>query len=257
MSASVLGRLLRRDRILTVGGLSAAIVLSWAYLLAGAGMDMPDMAGMLMPAEPVAWTAGYVGILVVMWAVMMAAMMLPGAAPTILLYEMIVRRRTQTAAAAGAGMFALGYVAVWVAFSGAAVVLQYALAEAALLSPGMKTTSVVAAGGVLVAAGAYQWTPWKHACLRRCRSPLEFLLMHWRRGTTGAFAMGLRHGAFCVGCCWVLMLLLFVGGVMNIGWVAGIAVYVFVEKVVPAGVWVGRIAGAGLVLWGAAILSGF
>lgn len=257
MPESVLRRVLKRDRTLTVGGLLVAIALCWAYLLAGAGMDMPDMSGMLMPAEPVAWTVGYVGIQFAMWAVMMAAMMLPSAAPTILLYDMIARRLAQTAPAAGAGMFALGYVAAWAAFSVAAVLLQLGLAESALLSAGLKTTSVAVAGGVLVAAGLYQWTPWKHACLRRCRSPLEFLMMHWRKGAAGAFEMGLRHGAFCLGCCWALMLLLFVGGIMNLAWVAGIALYVLVEKIAPGGAWIGRIAGIGLVLWGAVILAHF
>lgn len=151
-------------------------------------------------------------------------------------------------------MFGLGYIAVWAGFSVAAVVLQYGLDKAKLLSPMMETTSVALAGALLILAGLYQWTPLKQTCLRHCRSPLEFIMTQWRGGPRGAFAMGLRHGAFCLGCCWVLMLLLFVGGVMNFVWIAGIAAFVLVEKTAPAGHWLGRIIGVALVAWGGATL---
>jgi predicted metal-binding membrane protein len=154
----------------------------------------------------------------------------------------------------GAGVFGLGYILVWAAFSLVAVGLQFGLDQAALLSPMMSTTSATLAAVVLMAAGLYQWTPLKQACLRRCRSPLEFLMTEWRVGARGALVMGLRHGAFCLGCCWMLMLLLFVGGIMNVAWVAGIALFVLIEKVAPAGHWIGRAAGAALVVWGAATL---
>jgi predicted metal-binding membrane protein len=150
-------------------------------------------------------------------------MMLPGAAPMILFYSAIARRRSKAApAAAAAGVFSLGYLAIWAIFSLAAAALQIGLELTALLSPAMKTTSIAVAGIVLIAAGVYQWTPLKHACLRRCRSPLEFVMLHWRAGTRGAFTMGFRHGGYCVGCSWLLMLLLFIGGVMNIAWIAAI-----------------------------------
>jgi predicted metal-binding membrane protein len=202
------------------------------------------------------WTPGYLAVLVVMWAVMMAAMMLPSAAPMILLYGAIAdRRKAKGDTAVGAGVFGFGYIVVWAGFSLIAVALQFGLDSLALLSPMMSTTSKWLAGSVLIAAGLYQWTPLKQACLRRCRSPLEFLTTEWRAGARGAFLMGLRHGTYCLGCCWLLMLLLFVGGIMNIAWIAGIAVFVLIEKVAPAGHWIGRAAGAALVVWGAATLA--
>ncbi len=186
---------------------------------------------------------------------MMAAMMLPSAAPMILLYATIARRRSERGeSATAAGVFAFGYLAVWSVFSLAATALQHELEKAALLSPMMEATSITLAGAVLIAAGLYQWTPLKQACLRYCRSPLDFLLAYWRPGAPGAFLMGLRHGAVCLGCCWLLMLLLFAGGVMNLAWIAGIAVFVLVEKLSPAGHWIGRAAGALLVAWGGATL---
>ena len=248
---------LRRDRLLVVSCLLFAVVLSWAWLLAGAGM-MQEMGDMLMPMSSGPWTAGHALLVLVMWAVMMAAMMLPSAAPMILFHAAIARRRSERgesgASAAASGAFASGYLLVWVAFSLAATGLQFGLERAALLSPMMESTSVALAGAVLIAAGLYQWTPLKKACLRYCRSPLDFVLTQWRPGARGAFLMGLRHGAVCVGCCWVLMLLLFVGGVMNFAWIAGIALFVLVEKLGPAGHWIGRGAGALLMAWGCATL---
>ena len=129
------------------------------------------------------------------------------------------------------------------------------LDQGALLSPMMNTTNKVLAGAVLIGAGLYQWTPLKQSCLHRCRSPLDFLMTEWREGQRGALIMGLRHGSYCLGCCWVLMLLLFVGGIMNIGWIAGIALFVLVEKLAPAGHWIDQGAGAVLVLWGVATLA--
>ena len=249
-------RLLRRDRLLVVAGLSAVVVLSWAYLLAGAGMDMHEMDGMLMPMATPDWTPATFVTMLLMWAVMMAAMMLPSAAPMILLYATISRRtRARGGQAASSGMFAAGYIVVWAGFSVAVVVLQYALHQAALVSPMMEVTSVTLAGLVLISAGVYQWTPLKQACLRQCRSPLEFMTTQWRSGVRGAVAMGLRHGAYCLGCCWVLMLLLFVGGVMNLAWIAGLALFVLVEKLSPAGHWIGKVAGVALVGWGGATLA--
>jgi predicted metal-binding membrane protein len=165
------------------------------------------------------------------------------------------RRQTTVDSRADAGVFGVGYVVVWAAFSLVAVALQFGLEQAALLSPMMSTTSRALAGAVLIGAGVYQWTPLKQDCLRRCRSPLDFLMTEWREGRRGAFVMGLRHGGYCLGCCWVLMLLLFVGCIMNIAWVAGIAVFVLVEKLAPAGHWIGRGAGVALILWGVATLS--
>lgn len=249
-----LQQLLQRERAVVAGGLLAAVGLAWAYLLAGAG-TMEEMDGMLMPMSSGPWTAGHAAVMLAMWAVMMVAMMLPGAAPTILLYASIARRRAGGGTQApGTLAFAAGYLAVWSAFSIAAVALQFVLERAALLSPMMETTSIALAAALLAGAGAYQWTPLKRDCLRRCRSPLEFVLTQWREGRRGAFAMGWRHGAYCVGCCWVLMLLLFVGGVMNLAWIAGLAVYVLIEKLAPAGHWIARAGGVALIGWGLALL---
>jgi predicted metal-binding membrane protein len=268
-SASLLERALRRDRAIVVAGLLAVVVLAWLELLrevaAMAGMatapaSMPGMAmeGMAMPdmAMPAATlSTSHALAITAMWAVMMAAMMLPAASPMILFYTRIAGARAAARKAAGAtGVFVLGYLAVWAFFSIGAAALQLAFERYALLSPAMRGTSTVLAGLVLVAAGVYQFTPAKRACLRHCRSPLEFVMLHWQPGARGAFAMGVRHGAYCVGCCWLLMLLLFVGGVMNVAWIAGIALYVLVEKTVPAGHWVSRAAGVVLILAGASTL---
>ena len=245
---------LRRERTLVVGCLLFVISLSWAYLLMGAGM-MEEMGDMLMPMSSGPWTPGHALLVLAMWAVMMAAMMLPSAAPMLLLHATLARRQGERGEpAAASGAVAAGYLTTWVAFSLAATTLQYALEQAALLSPMMQTSSRVLAGAVLITAGLYQWTPLKQACLRHCRSPLDFVMTHWRPGTRGAFAMGLRHGAVCVGCCWMLMLLLFVGGVMNLAWIAGIALFVMVEKLSPAGHWIALGAGLLLIIWGAATM---
>ncbi|MDW5375382.1 DUF2182 domain-containing protein [Halomonas sp. HP20-15] len=253
MATSLLERALRHDRTLVASVLLVVVVLCWAYLVVGAGV-MTGMAGEMAMA-PVAWTPAHALTLLAMWAIMMVAMMLPGAAPLLLLFVAIGRARHSSAwRMAASGMFSLGYIAIWTAFSLAAVVLQFALERAALLSPMMQTTSTALAGAVLIAAGIYQWTPLKHACLRHCRSPLDFVLTHWREGLRGAFAMGFRHGIYCLGCCWVLMLLLFVGGVMNLLWIAGLALLVLMEKLAPAGHWLGWTTGAALVVWGSVVL---
>ena len=254
MAGSAVERVLRNDRILVISGLLVVIVLSWVYLFAGAG-TMQEMGDMLMPMSSGPWTVKHAMVMLVMWAVMMAAMMLPSATPMILLYATIARNRhAKGQPAVESGIFMLGYGAIWIAFSLGAVALQFALEKAAMLSPMMEATSITLAGGLLIAAGIYQWTPLKQACLLRCRSPLDFVLTHWRNGARGAFVMGVWHGTYCVGCCWMLMLLLFVGGVMNLGWIAGIAIFVLVEKLVPAGHWIGRGAGVLLIGWGAATL---
>ncbi|MBA5690501.1 DUF2182 domain-containing protein [Rugamonas apoptosis] len=256
MTAAMLARVLRHERLPPVAAVMLVVAIAWAYLLAGAG-TMEEMDGMLMPMSAGRWTAGHALIMLGMWIVMMVAMMLPSALPVLLLYGTIVRRK---AAQQGAGpgyavaLFALGYLAVWSLFSVAAVALQYVLERAALLSPMMESTSIVLAGLTLVAAGVYQWTPIKSTCLAHCQSPLEFVLANWRGGGLGAFRMGVRHGAFCVGCCWPLMLLLFVGGVMNLVWIAGLAVYVLVEKLTPPGHWISRATGVVFIAWGVATL---
>jgi predicted metal-binding membrane protein len=209
---------------------------------------MPDMA---MPA--IGWIT-----IVVMWWVMMIAMMLPSAVPLILLYGRVLRHaaaQQANSAYAPATFLALGYLAVWLAFATLATGLQYALQRTGLISAMMLwSQSALLSAVVLVSAGAYQLSPLKHACLRHCRGPVSFLTHHWRPGRTGALRMGIEHGAWCVGCCWMLMALLFVGGVMNLVWIALLAVLVLAEKAAPRGALVSRATGVVLIAWGVATL---
>ena len=204
----LLHALLRRDRALVLASLVAVIMLAWAYLILGAGIEMDDMdmgGGQIMMMAP-PWTLGYAALIFLMWVIMMVAMMLPSAAPTILLVTALARDRIAPVAVP----FACGYVLVWTGFSLAATALQFGLDRAGVLSETMATSSAPLAGIVLIVAGAYQWTPLKQACLRHCRSPLAFLLGRWRQGAWGAVTNGMRHGLFCLGCCWMLMVLLIV-----------------------------------------------
>jgi predicted metal-binding membrane protein len=246
-------RLLRRDRQVVAGGLLLVTSLAWWYLLAGAGMDM----GAMDMSMPMPWSAGYAVVVFLMWWVMMAAMMLPSAAPMILLFAAINRKQRERGAPyVATGVFAAGYGLAWGAFSLIAVSVQWGLERALLLSETMVGTSIALGGALLVAAGIWQLTPLKNACLRHCRSPIHLLSHNWRKGRLGALRMGLEHGGFCLGCCWVLMVLLFYGGVMNLYWIVGLCLFVLIEKLAPAGVWVGRLAGAGLIAWGGVLLAG-
>jgi predicted metal-binding membrane protein len=208
-------------------------------------------------AMPQMQTWGWVDLvlLFVMWAVMMVAMMVPTAAPMILIFAKVNRqRRERQQPFVSTAVFLAGYLLVWSGFSLLATLAQWGLHSAALLSPMMVSTSAVLGGVLLVAAGIFQWTPLKYACLTHCRSPLSFLMTDWREGTRGALVMGLKHGSYCTGCCWFLMALLFVAGVMNLLWVATITAFVLIEKTVPRGDLVGRIAGVILVVAGFAML---
>lgn len=253
--AAPLDWVLRRDRRVAVAALAAVVVLAWGHVLLGAGMDMSAaMAGAAVPM-PMAWSPGHTAVMALMWALMMLAMMLPSAAPVILLHATVSRRKDPERGGRRAFLFALAYAAVWGGFALAATVAQWGLERAALLTPAMAANSAAVASLLFLGAGVYQLTPFKRACLRQCRSPLEFLAGHWREGSAGAFAMGVRHGAYCVGCCWAMMALLFVGGVMNLAWIAGLALLVLAEKLLPGGPVVGRLLGAGLIVWGAAGLA--
>ena len=207
--------------------------------------------GQIMLMAP-PWTPTYAALIFLMWAVMMTAMMLPSAAPTILLVAALARGRSMPSAS----LFTLGYVLVWIGFSLVVTLLQWSLDKAGLLSGAMAARSAALAGIVLIAAGAYRWTPLKQACLRHCRSPMAFLTQHWRHGALGAVSNGVQHGFFCLGCCWTLMTLLFVGGLMNLVWVAALALLVLMEKSLPWGSRMSRVTGAALVAWGALTLAG-
>jgi predicted metal-binding membrane protein len=258
MPTELFSRLLRHDRVIVLGALAAVIATAWAYLLLGAGveMEMMDMGGGQMMAMPPEWTLGYAALIFVMWVIMMAAMMLPSAAPTVLLVAALARCRLANSnlVPPTAMLFASGYLLVWCGFSLAATLLQLGLDEAGLLSETMAFGNVILASTVLIAAGVYQWTPLKDACLAHCRSPVGLLVRHWHRGMLGAVRTGIRHGLFCLGCCWMLMALLFVGGLMNLAWVAGIALFVLLEKTMPWGGRMSRLTGVLLAIWGAASL---
>ena len=261
---TVLEAVLRRDRQVVVAALIAVIAMAWLWILLGAGsgmsaMDMivgtsPDgMASMMAPAL---WTVGYASIMFTMWWVMMAAMMLPSAAPILLLFASINRKEKSAGRPfIPTGIFAAGYLVAWGAFSALATGLQWALERLGLLSPMMATTSYWLGGAILLAAGVWQLTPIKGVCLRHCRSPMGFLVQSWRPGRGGAFRMGLEHGSFCLGCCWFLMGLLFFGGIMNLFWIIGLAAFVLLEKTVPMGSWIGRIVGVGIAAWGVLLLA--
>jgi predicted metal-binding membrane protein len=219
----------------------------------GPSAAMQDMAMAAM--APMAWTPGYAVLMFFMWWIMMMAMMLPSAAPMVLVFAMVNRKQREKGAPyVPTAIFAAGYVLVWGAFSLAAVAAQWGLEQSGLLSSMMASTSVTLGAGLLVAAGIYQLTPLKHACLRHCRSPIFFITHHWRPGDLGALRMGVEHGAFCTGCCWFLMALLFYGGIMNLFWIIGLAVFVLLEKTIPAGHWLAGITGALLIAWGGVLL---
>ena len=243
------------DKAFVIAGLAGVILCAWAYLVP-ASLDMygrmDGAAAWMMEAT---WDERYLLLVFLMWAVMMVAMMLPSALPSILIFRKAIRNDPGVRSPARRMFaFAAGYIVAWSGFSVAATLLQWALAEAALLSPMMVSASPWLGGAILIAAGLYQWTPFKQACLRHCRSPLAFLVEHWQPGMPGALRLGLRHGLYCVGCCWALMLLLFVGGVMSLLWICGITAFVLLEKLAPHGAQGGRLSGLALILSGAWVL---
>lgn len=268
--------LLGRDRLVVIAGLAIVIATAWVWIIllgAGTGMDgstmtgmshqqmasAPDhgMGGLVMNAmTPAVWTSGYAVLIFSMWWIMMVAMMLPGATPILLLFARVNgKERAGGRPYVPTAVFAAGYLAVWGGFSALAASLHWELERLGLLSSVMATTSVWLGGTILIAAGLWQLTPIKNVCLRHCRSPLSFLADRWRPGRLGAFRMGLEHGAYCLGCCWFLMGLLFVGGIMNPYWILGLAVFVLIEKMVRMGRLLAWSAGVGLVGWGMMLLT--
>jgi predicted metal-binding membrane protein len=244
---------LDRDRTILLSGSAAIAGVAWWYLIRMAGR---------MPASGHVHSHGShlqpgldTAALFAMWTVMMVAMMLPSSLPFVLMFSAEqARRRTKQMTVAPASFFVAGYFVMWTVFSGVCALLQQALHGMSLLSPAMSATSSAFSGALLVAAGGYQWTPMKYACLRHCRSPLTFLLSDWREGAAGAFRMGAGHGLFCIGCCWMLMLLPFAAGVMNLLWMAGITVLLLLEKAAPGGEWMARACGGVLVFLGACVI---
>ncbi|MDZ5695842.1 DUF2182 domain-containing protein [Chelativorans sp. M5D2P16] len=267
MRETALESLLRRDRVIVAGALALLTVLAWAYLLwladSMAGMGMPAMGGDPMPGGVMApglamWSPAEFGFMFIMWFVMMIGMMSPSVTPMILIYARVGRQAAaQGKPLAATGVFVAGYLLAWGVFSLAATVCQWALESALLLSPTMSSASARFSGLLLMATGLYQWTPQKDVCLSRCQSPLHFIQQHggFRRDVPGSLRLGLRHGLYCIGCCWMLMALLFVGGVMNIAWIAAIAIFVLLEKIVPAGRLLSRAAGVALLAAGLWLLA--
>jgi predicted metal-binding membrane protein len=243
--------LLIRDRWLTGAALVITIALCWAWIVQLARDMYGAMTGPSAWMMTDQWDFTHLALLFAMWVVMMAGMMLPSAAPAILLYAGVIRKSPGGGrATALVYAFAGGYLVVWTLFSLLATVLQRVLSNLLLLTPMMESGNRFFGGAVLIRAGLYQLTPFKRQCLAGCRSPAAFIAQHWRRGVAGGFRMGLIHGAECLGCCWALMLLLFTGGVMNLWWIGGLTVFVLVEKLAPLGAQTARVAGLILIALG-------
>lgn len=264
-STTPLEAVLKRDRVLVLAGLVLIAALAWAYTIylaqRAGGMEGTAAGGMAMDmAMPsmAAWGVFDFAAMFAMWAVMMVAMMVPAAAPMVLVFARVNRtRREQQRPYVPTSVFVLGYVVAWSAFSLLATLSNWGLHAAGLLSSMMgESTSAILGGGLLLAAGVYQWTPLKYACLTQCRTPLGFIMTEWREGRGGALNMGMKHGLYCLGCCWVLMALLFVLGVMNLVWIAALAGVVLLEKVAPGGLWIGRATGLIFIGWAALIFAG-
>ncbi|HTY93292.1 MAG TPA: DUF2182 domain-containing protein [Steroidobacteraceae bacterium] len=257
---SALAALLRRDRAIVVAALAAVTAIAWADVLYLAHAmsemaSMPDMPGMKMDAaymmSPVfgRWDAVHFAAMLAMWTVMMIGMMTPSVAPMMLIYAQVARSAAQGAPFASVAWFAAGYLLAWTGFSLAATLTQWGLEQLALLTPMMASASGVFGGLLLIGAGVYQWLPVKYACLAHCRAPLSFVMSHggFTPHAAGSVRLGMRHGWYCVGCCWALMALLYVGGVMNLLWIAALMIFVLLEKLVPGWRYVARVGGLAAV----------
>ncbi len=246
-------RIVKRDRLIITFGLAGITAISWIYMfnMPGGMMNMDRGTRICCNPHIHAWNSLNLFLIFSMWTVMMIAMMVPSESPIVLMFAAINReRRRLRQPFVSTGTFLLGYVVAWTIFSASATLTQRGLQAATLLSGTMVINSSILGGALLSFAGIFQLTRLKYACLSRCRSPLGFLLNEWREGTFGAFIMGFKHGVYCIGCCWLLMGLMFVAGVMNLLWMVIITVLVFLEKVVPGGFWISRLAGLLLIVWG-------
>ena len=243
-----------RDRVIVAVCIVALTALAWRYLL-GVEREMSAMVehdrmmaemGMTMDMS---WGVREALFTFVMWVVMMVGMMAPSAAPTFMLFVALQRGRGPAYSRTWIA-FGIGYFVAWGAFSAAAAAVQWWLHETAMMSPAMVVASAQIGAAILIGAGAYQLTPLKAACLTHCRGPLSFLMSHWRDGSAGAVQMGMRHGLYCVGCCWALMCVLFAVGVMNLLWVAALSIIVLAEKLMPGGHWLARAGGVAMIVTG-------
>lgn len=258
--------LLRRERVIVACGLFLITALAWGWVIVGAGTGMPatimttwhfpppSSPNMVQP-----WSLGYAAVMFSMWWIMMIAMMTPSAAPMIMLYARAYRHEQKLGkleiSVTPTFSFAAGYLIAWLLFSAVAVGLQWSLERAGMIHAMlMWSLSPVFSAALLIAAGIYQLSPLKNVCLRHCRSPASFIAEHFRPGSLGAFQMGFKHGLFCLGCCWFLMALLFAGGIMNLFWIAGLALFVLIEKVAPQGHKIAHIAGIAMIVIGSSIV---
>jgi predicted metal-binding membrane protein len=253
MKSLEIKNLLPREKLIIFSGLTVITISAWAYMIhmamnmMGTGIDMTRPC--LMD-----WGMGDIIHLFLMWTIMMAAMMLPAATPMILIFATINGQRSRRASPlVPTWLFVLGYLAVWTAYSGLATLAQWGLHLSALLTHHMVITSPLLGGLLLLAAGIFQWTPFRDACMSKCRSPLGFLMTEWREGPSGALIMGLKAGLFCVGCCWLFMVLSFVLGVMNMLWMGALTAFMLLEKILD-NKWLSRTAGLTLAAWGLRIL---
>lgn len=247
MTTQTIAEVMRRDRIIIVLAIAIISLLAWIYLvqMAVGSADMMSMASGMRSIPDMLW------LNIIMWNVMMVAMMLPSASPMILCFSRVAERQKNSAGIISASLiFIAGYLAIWCLFSVLAALGQVALSGSGILTLPMAKTGPLVGAGLLISVGLFQWSPLKQACLTTCRSPLSFLLLEWRPGYRGAFIMGMRHGVFCTGCCWALMLLMFVGGVMNLAWMAALTIYVLVEKIIPDGQFFSRVSGSLLMIAG-------
>jgi predicted metal-binding membrane protein len=233
-----------RDQLIIWGALGSITVLSWVYLVRMPMVpeDLGSFAARVAAMVPAGWADRW--LIFMMWTVMMVAMMVPSATPMIMMYARMVRGRWPQV-----WLFAAGYIVMWTVFSVAATAGQVLLQRAALISNALSTGPIVGAI-ILGIAGIYQFTPFKKACLTNCQSPIGFFITNWREGPRGALRMGLKHGALCIGCCWMIMALLFVAGVMNLIWIAALSVFVLIEKAVPRGELFAKVAGVGMIAGG-------
>ena len=246
---------IKRDRTTVLVGLSAVILVTAYYTIDMAQVYNGMAVTMLQQHDHAAHGGDSFFNLFVMWTVMQVAMMSPTAIPMILMYTKVERNRNpERSPILRTAIFLLGYIVMWAGFSAVFAGIQMVLQATALLSPAMASTSPWLAGGILLAAGLFQFSKLKEVCLTECRTPVMYFMLEWREGDAGAFMMGLKHGLHCIGCCWVLMALLFVAGVMNLLWMAIMTAFVLIEKLAPKGDVFGRVSGVGMALWGVAII---